>query len=60
MNGFIEYAAFAGAIIASIGLALGLEWLGLNGLFRLMPSRAQHRAALATNEQRSTRMEERK
>ena len=40
MNGFIEYAAFAGAIISSIGLALGLEWVGLNGLFRLMPGRS--------------------
>lgn len=43
MNGFIEYAAFAGAIIGSIGLALALEWAGLNGLFRLMPGRAQER-----------------
>jgi hypothetical protein len=42
MNGFIEYAAFAGAIIASIGLALGLEWIGLNGFFSLMPGRASH------------------
>jgi hypothetical protein len=41
MNGFMEYIAFAGSIIASIGLALGLEWLGLNGLFRLMPGRAK-------------------
>jgi hypothetical protein len=45
MNGFIEYAAFAGAIIGSIGLALALEWVGLNGLFRLMPGRAHERAA---------------
>jgi hypothetical protein len=43
MNGFIEYAAFAGAIIGSIGLALALEWFGLNGLFRLMPGRAHER-----------------
>ncbi|HEY6465362.1 MAG TPA: hypothetical protein VIY69_05180 [Candidatus Acidoferrales bacterium] len=43
MNGFIEYAAFAGAIIGSIGLALALEWVGLNGLFRLMPGRAHER-----------------
>jgi hypothetical protein len=45
MNGFIEYAAFASAIIASIGLALGLEWLGLNGLFRLMPRPVKARQA---------------
>jgi hypothetical protein len=43
MNGFIEYAAFAGSIIGSIGLALALEWVGLNGLFRLMPGRAHER-----------------
>ena len=42
MNGFLEYAAFASAVIASIGLALGLEWIGLNGLFRLMPGRHGH------------------
>jgi hypothetical protein len=41
MNGFIKYAAFAGAIIGSIGLALALEWVGLHGLFRLMPGRVQ-------------------
>lgn len=60
MNGFVEYAAFAGAIIASIGLALGLEWLGLNGLFRLMPQRAQQRAVLGADEHRSTQIKERK
>jgi hypothetical protein len=37
MDNFIEFAMFAGAIIASIGLALGLEWLSMTGLFRLMP-----------------------
>jgi hypothetical protein len=46
MSGFMEYAAFAGAVIASIGLALGLEWLGLNGIFRLMPGRAHERVAV--------------
>jgi hypothetical protein len=50
MNGFIEYAAFAGAIIASIGLALGLEWIGLNGLFRLMPGRLHQQVPVRTNE----------
>lgn len=43
MNGFIEYAAFAGAVISAIGLALALEWFGLNGLFRLMPGRVHER-----------------
>jgi hypothetical protein len=46
MNGLIEYAAFAGAVIGSIGLALALEWVGLNGLFRLMPGRVQERSSL--------------
>ena len=51
MNGFLEYAAFASAIIASIGLALGLEWIGLNGLFRLMPGRhGQGQAGAKTEE----------
>jgi hypothetical protein len=50
MNGFIEYAAFAGAIIASIGLALGLEWIGLNGLFRLMPGRLHQQVPARASE----------
>ena len=41
MDNFIEFAMFAGAIIASIGLALGLEWLSMTGLFRLMPGQRQ-------------------
>jgi len=41
MDNFIEFAMFAGAIIASIGLALGLEWLSMAGLFRLMPGQHQ-------------------
>ncbi len=53
MNGFIEYAAFAGSIIGSIGLALALEWFGLNGLFRLMPGRAHTNGWMTTHQQRS-------
>ena len=45
MNGFIEYAAFAGAVIGSIGLALALEWVGLHGLFRLMPGKVEQRSS---------------
>jgi hypothetical protein len=41
MNSFMEFAVFAGAIIASIGLALGLEWLSMTGLFQLMPRHAK-------------------
>lgn len=38
MNGFIAFAEITGAIIASIGFALALEWYGLNGLMRLLPA----------------------
>jgi hypothetical protein len=40
MENFIEFAGIASAIVASMGLAMGLEWLTLNGLLRLMPRRA--------------------
>jgi hypothetical protein len=39
MEGFIRFAEVAGAIIAAFGLAMGLEWLTLSGLIRLMPRR---------------------
>jgi hypothetical protein len=39
MDGFIRFAEVAGAIIAALGLAMGLEWLTLSGLIRLMPRR---------------------
>jgi hypothetical protein len=38
MNGFIAFAEITGAIVASMGLALALEWFGLNGLMRLLPA----------------------
>lgn len=38
MDSFLQLAAVAGAIVAAIGLALGLEWLGLNTLMHLMPA----------------------
>lgn len=37
MESTIGIAEVAGAIIGAIGLALGLEWLTLNSLMRLMP-----------------------
>jgi hypothetical protein len=40
MDNFLTFAAMAGAVVASIGLALGLEWLSLHWLMRLMPQRA--------------------
>ena len=39
MDSFIGFAEVAGAIIAALGLALGLEWVGLYGLTSLMPVR---------------------
>ncbi|MBZ5693734.1 MAG: hypothetical protein LAN36_00080 [Acidobacteriia bacterium] len=42
MSSFIEFAEIAGAIIAALGLALGLEWVGLYGLTSLMPVRHHH------------------
>jgi hypothetical protein len=39
MNSFIGFAEVVGAIIAALGLALGLEWVGLYGLTSLMPIR---------------------
>ena len=38
MDSFIGFAEVTGAILAALGLALGLEWFGLNGLMRLMPA----------------------
>lgn len=40
MNGFIAFAEIAGAILASMGLALSLEWCALNGLMHLLPHSA--------------------
>jgi hypothetical protein len=39
MDSFIGFVEVAGAIIAALGLALGLEWVGLYGLTSLMPVR---------------------
>jgi hypothetical protein len=38
MDSFIGFAEVTGAILGALGLALGLEWATLNGLFRLMPA----------------------
>jgi hypothetical protein len=39
MDSLIGFAEVTGAILGALGLALGLEWATLNGLFRLMPAR---------------------
>jgi hypothetical protein len=41
MDAFIGFAEIAGAIIAALGLALGLEWVGLYGLTSRMPARRE-------------------
>lgn len=41
MVSFAAFAGISGAIIAAVGLALGLEWFGVNGLLRLMPAPKQ-------------------
>jgi len=38
MVSFAAFAEISGAIIAAVGLALALEWFGVNGLLRLMPA----------------------
>jgi hypothetical protein len=45
MSDFLGFAEVTGAIIAAMGLAMCLEWLTLNGLLRLMPSRPEHPAS---------------
>jgi hypothetical protein len=44
MDTFLGFAEIAGAIIAALGLALGLEWVGLYGLTSMMPSRREQRS----------------
>lgn len=40
MNWMIDLAGVGGAIVVSLALALGLEWLSLRGLMLLMPTKA--------------------
>ncbi|HTZ99138.1 MAG TPA: hypothetical protein VMB02_02330 [Candidatus Aquilonibacter sp.] len=41
MDSFIGFAEVTAAILGALGLALGLEWVTLTGLFRLMPARVR-------------------
>jgi hypothetical protein len=43
MDSFIGFTEVTGAIIAAMGLAMGLEWLTLNGLMHLMPVKRDSR-----------------
>jgi len=42
MDSFIAFAEVAGVIIAALGLALGLEWIGLYGLTSMVGNRRDH------------------
>jgi hypothetical protein len=46
-NGFIGFAGVGGAIIASMGLAMWMEWYCLRLLMRLMPGRMKAMQATA-------------
>ncbi len=37
MEGLIDFTAVGGAIVFSLGVALGLEWFALNTLMKMMP-----------------------
>jgi hypothetical protein len=37
MEALIDFAAVAGAIVFSLGVALSLEWFALNTLMKMMP-----------------------
>jgi len=39
MISFMSFAEIVGAVLAAFALAVGLEWMGLEGLIRLMPTR---------------------
>ncbi len=47
MEGLFDFAAVAGAVVVSLGIALSLEWFALNTLMKLMPARQR---AFATNQ----------
>ena len=48
MGHIVDFAGVAGVIVASMGLALGIEWLSLRGLMRLMPARSGSSGAVPT------------
>lgn len=37
MEALIDFAAVGGAVVFSLGVALGLEWFALNTLMKMMP-----------------------
>ena len=51
MEGLIDFAAVAGAIVVSLGIALSLEWFALNALMKMMPARQTSIASEAATEE---------
>lgn len=37
MEALVDFAAVGGAVVFSLGVALGLEWFALNTLMKMMP-----------------------
>jgi hypothetical protein len=57
MEGLIDFVAVGGAIVASLGIALSLEWFALNALMKMMPARqASVDTEAATNESATTEL----
>ena len=54
MDSFIGFAAVGSAIIASMGLAMWMEWYCLRWLMRLMPGQAGQGPSAAMNESEET------
>lgn len=50
MGNVIDLAGLAGAIVASVALALWMEWLSLRGLMLLMPARPDDSGSAETQQ----------
>ena len=50
LKSFIDYAEVVSAAIAAMGLAMGLEWVALHSLLRLMPQRLSRQASSRTHQ----------
>ena len=44
MDNFIAFTEVTAAILAAMGLAMCLQWLTLNAVLRLLPSRLEQKA----------------
>jgi hypothetical protein len=48
---FVAFAEVVSVVIGTMGLAMGLEWVTLNVLLRLMPSRSLRQSAAGQTRQ---------